>query len=88
MAAAAAGVNPGDRELKGLTRGDDVAALKKLREQENVWLKEIAAVEKPVRERLLKEADKSEQKNTPPQPTAAWNFTDDLADARTNSPSL
>ena len=86
LAAALAGVNPGDRELKGLTRGDDVAALKKLREQENVWLKEIAAVEKPVRERLLKEADKSEQKNTPPQPTAAWNFTDDLADAQDKLP--
>ena len=86
LAAALAGVNPGDRELKGLTRGDDVAALKKLREQENIWLKEIAAVEKPVRERLLKEADKSEQKNTPPQPTAAWNFTDDLADAQDKLP--
>ena len=86
LAAALSGVNPGERDLKGMVRGSDAEALKKLREVEADWLKEIAAIEDPIRARLLKEAQKAGHKNTPPQPTAAWNFAAGLTDARGKLP--
>ena len=86
LAAALAGVNPGDRDLKGMARGADTAALQKLRELESGWLKKIAAIEDPVRVQLLKEAQKTGRKDTPPQPTAAWNFAGGLADAHSKLP--
>ncbi len=86
LAAALAGVNPGDRDLKGMARGADAAALQKLRELESGWLKKIAAIEDPVRVQLLKEAQKAGRKDTPPQPTAAWNFAGGLADAHGKLP--
>ena len=86
LASALAGVNPGDRDLKGMARDADTAALQKLRELESGWLKKIAAIEDPVRQRLLKEAQKAGRKDTPPQPTAAWNFAGGLADAHGKLP--
>ena len=87
MAAALSGVNPGDRDLRGLANGTDVAALQKLRAQESRWLKEIASIEDPVREKLLKSAQKSGRKApAPPRPEAAWNFTAGLTDAHGKLP--
>ena len=56
MAAALAGVNPGERDLRGMVNGEDAAELNALRTKETHWLKAIATVEDPVRERLLKAA--------------------------------
>ncbi|MBL68098.1 MAG: hypothetical protein CMO74_06550 [Verrucomicrobiales bacterium] len=86
LAAALSGVNPGERDLKGMVRGGDAAALQKLRELEVDWQKQIAAIEGPVRQQLLKEAQKAGAKDMPPQPTAAWNFAAGLADANGKRP--
>jgi len=89
MAAALSGVNPGDRDLRGLANGADVAALQKLRAQESHWLKEITSIEDPVRNKLLKSAQKSGRKGpAPPRPDAAWNFTAGLTDTIGNLPVL
>ena len=86
LAAALSGVNPGERDLKGMVRSGDAAALQKLRELEADWLKQITAIESPVRQRLRKEVQKAGTKDTPPKPTAAWNFAAGLADAHGKLP--
>ena len=66
MAAALAGVNPGERDLRGMVSDEDAAELNALRTKETHWLKAITAVEDPVRERLLKAAQKVGPKGPPP----------------------
>ena len=87
MAAALAGVNPGERDLRGMVNGEDAAELNALRTEEAHWLKAIATVEDPVRERLLKAAQKAAPKGPPPpKPLAAWNFAAGLNDAHGKLP--
>ena len=87
MAATLSGVNPGERDLRGMVNSVDAAALQKLRAQESRWLKEIVSIEDPVREKLLKAAQKAGRKGpAPPRPDAAWNFTVGLTDAHGKLP--
>ena len=75
-------MNPGERDLRGMVNGEDAAELNALRTEEAHWLKAIATVEDPVRERLLKAAQKADSKGPPPpKPLAAWNFAAGLNDA-------
>lgn len=87
MAAALSGVNPGERDLRGMVNGPDAAALRELRASEEKWLKEIARVVDPVQDKLLQAAMKAGRKGpAPPKAIAAWNFTVGLADANGKLP--
>jgi hypothetical protein len=87
MAAALAGVNPGERDLRGMVNGRDAAALRELRAQEGKWLKKIERIKDPLREKLLQAAMKAGRKGpSPPKAVAAWDFTTSLADANGKLP--
>lgn len=83
LAAALSGVNPGERDLKGMVRYRDRVEHQGLRKQEEHWLRAIAAIKDPVRKRLLDNAINAKPNDPPPpEPTAAWLFTKGLTDSQ------
>ena len=89
MAATLSGVNPGERDLRGMVNGPDAAALRELRASEKKWLEKIARVVDPVHDKLLQAAMKASRKGpTPPKAIGAWNFTTGLADANGKLPVI
>lgn len=89
MAATLSGVNPGERDLRGMVNEPDAAALRELRASEEKWLEKIARVVDPVHDKLLQAAMKAGRKGpAPTKAIAAWNFTTGLADANGKLPVI
>jgi hypothetical protein len=81
IAAALAGVNPGERKIKVKLNADDVAALAKLRATTSQLNDTARSLTQAVRQTLLAAAKKAGHKGpAPPKPLAGWDFTKSLDD--------
>jgi hypothetical protein len=76
LVAALGGVQHGERELK-VADGSELAGLRK---RVDALVAQLAAIDEPVREAILAERAKSQDKPTAPRPLAQWDFTVDLRD--------
>jgi hypothetical protein len=75
LASSLAGVGHGERTLAGK---DKRLLLASLRQRLDRVREQLAALEEPVRQRLLKEKNKG--RTAPPRPLAEWDFTTGLSD--------